>query len=497
MIYQRKLTPDNTINRFNNKKRKNNVKNKNPNCYFQINNNGENIIVYEFISTYKIKQNGENFILTNEIKGDNIELSCKKDEGFNPIIKSAEYSLKSLKQMIRSFDEIHSIQDAFNALNECIKNKEIKIEILSDRIHRVFFLKKSPELGESKLNLINQEHQNINEIYYNKILIALKETEINYLKNQLNSLKITLINKDKKIQELENKLKEYNIMSTDYQILELGKKLNTYENDIKRYNDCIIEMKENISLKEYELIEIKKENENIIKQKENKLKNLENEIKNLNYILEDNEKKNAFFIDKKDKEIKILKEEINNIKNNNNNNHNKIKNGNIIDAKFLSTDNRINNYIIKCYDEDIFATVEEELYKAFPSFRETNNIFIVNSLPVLRFKSMKDNKIKNSVPILVLVESKEYINTLNNIKKENNINDNNQMNNIGNNKNKNQNNMMINNLNIGNNFENNINRNLNEGNNNFVNFQNNMMNSLNNMINNDFIMNNLHINNNN
>ena len=87
--------------------------------------------------------------------------------------------------------------------------------------------------------------------------------------------------------------------------------------------------------------------------------------------------------------------------------------------------------------------MEEELYKAFPLFRETNNIFIVNSLPVLIFKSMKDNKIKNSVPILVLVESKEYINTLNNIKKENNINDNNQMNNIENNKNKNQNNMMI------------------------------------------------------
>ena len=95
-------------------------------------------------------------------------------------------------------------------------------------------MKKSPELGESKLNLINQEHQNINEIYYNKILIAPKETEINYLKNQLNSLKITLNNKDKKIKELENKLKEYNIMSTDYQMLELGKKLNTYENDIKR-----------------------------------------------------------------------------------------------------------------------------------------------------------------------------------------------------------------------------------------------------------------------
>ena len=67
MKCQRKLTPDNTINRFKNKKGKNNVKNKNPN------NNEENIIVYEFISTYKIKQNGVNFILTNEIKGDNIE----------------------------------------------------------------------------------------------------------------------------------------------------------------------------------------------------------------------------------------------------------------------------------------------------------------------------------------------------------------------------------------------------------------------------------------
>ena len=32
-------------------------------------------------------------------------------------------------------------------------------------------------------------------------------------------------------------------------------------------------------------------------------------------------------------------------------------------------------YPIKCLPSDIFAEVEEKLYKIFPEYRETNNVF--------------------------------------------------------------------------------------------------------------------------
>ena len=51
-------------------------------------------------------------------------------------------------------------------------------------------------------------------------------------------------------------------------------------------------------------------------------------------------------------------------------------------------------YDLKCLTTETFADVEERLYKEYPEYRETNNIFQVNGKQVLRFKTIEENNIQ-------------------------------------------------------------------------------------------------------
>ena len=66
----------------------------------------------------------------------------------------------------------------------------------------------------------------------------------------------------------------------------------------------------------------------------------------------------------------------------------------IMVINFISIDASV-HYGIKCLENDVFAEVEEKLYKKYDDLRNTNNMFTVNARPVLRFKTMKENKIKD------------------------------------------------------------------------------------------------------
>ena len=60
----------------------------------------------------------------------------------------------------------------------------------------------------------------------------------------------------------------------------------------------------------------------------------------------------------------------------------------IIIIKFISTDQVINNYPIKCLKTNTIAEVEEKLYKEYEEFRETNNTLISKGNSILRFKNL-------------------------------------------------------------------------------------------------------------
>ena len=111
----------------------------------------------------------------------------------------------------------------------------------------------------------------------------------------------------------------------------------------------------------------------------NELKNLRDEYNKLKYELT-----------LKEKEIKDLKD--------------KIQNNSIEDMKVNYKDIMVINFIlmdstvqcgIKCLPTDIFAEVEEKLYQRFDNLRNTNNMFMANAKPVLRFKKISENNIKD------------------------------------------------------------------------------------------------------
>ena len=111
----------------------------------------------------------------------------------------------------------------------------------------------------------------------------------------------------------------------------------------------------------------------------NELKNLRDEYNKLKYELT-----------LKENEIKDLKD--------------KIQNNSIEDMKVNYKDIMVINFIsmdstvqcgIKCLPTDIFAEVEEKLYQRFDNLRNTNNMFMANAKPVLRFKKIFENNIKD------------------------------------------------------------------------------------------------------
>ena len=106
----------------------------------------------------------------------------------------------------------------------------------------------------------------------------------------------------------------------------------------------------------------------------------------------------------KDEEIKQLKLKLQNIGKTNEKKF--IPAEEIMCVFFSSMDQKV-NFAIPCASNEIFAEVEEKLYKEYPEYRETNNYFIANGAQVLRFKTIGENKIGNGRPVTLIVPSNE------------------------------------------------------------------------------------------
>ena len=146
--------------------------------------------------------------------------------------------------------------------------------------------------------------------------------------------------------------------------------------------------------KDKEILNLKNElnnARNIIEQQKIKIHNLQNQLNNYsNY---------QNIINQKDQELNKLKLELQNIKSQN---KKYVDMNKIMTVNFISMDQHI-HFAIPCIGTDTFAEVEEKLYKQFPEYRETNNNFIANGEPVLRFKTIAQNKIGNGLPVTMMI----------------------------------------------------------------------------------------------
>ena len=138
----------------------------------------------------------------------------------------------------------------------------------------------------------------------------------------------------------------------------------------------------------------------IIEQQKNTIINLQNQLNNLNNYNNINLIQSyQNIINKKEQEINKLKLELQN-----NNPHIKkyFDINKMMAVNFISTNSEL-HFAVPCIDNNTFAEVEEKLYKQFPEYRETNNTFLANGQPVLRFKTIKENKIGNGLPVTLVI----------------------------------------------------------------------------------------------
>ena len=142
--------------------------------------------------------------------------------------------------------------------------------------------------------------------------------------------------------------------------------------------------------------DLKKANK-IIEQQNKTINDLQNELNNYKAII-NNFISDINNISRKDSEFNKLKSQLDKNRNNN------VNLNDIVCVNFISSDKKV-HFAISCLKTETFAEVEEKLYKQYPQYRETNNNFIANGTPVLRFKTIDENKIGNGLPVTLIASS--------------------------------------------------------------------------------------------
>ena len=179
------------------------------------------------------------------------------------------------------------------------------------------------------------------------------------------------IPQNKKLEEENKKIKDDLNKLTQNQLNEINKlktELEKYKKENERLNN-----------------ELMKANKIIFGLKNNQIDN--NELKQLR---EENVSL-KYKLTLKDNEIQDLK---NKLQNSGIIEEQKVNYKDIIVITFISIDSTV-HYGMKCLPTDVFAEVEEKLYKKFENLRNTNNTFTANAKPVLRFKKICENNIKD------------------------------------------------------------------------------------------------------
>ena len=167
--------------------------------------------------------------------------------------------------------------------------------------------------------------------------------------------------------------------------------LNRLKYTIQNQNNIINKLKEDLN-----------NSKEIIKCKNNKINELENQLNLIKEEYNYNLAKKISTIEFLQKQLKEKDYELMNLKGNNFNikDEKMIKESQIAVINFSSSDQKI-HYATSCLNSSIFAEIEEKLYKIYPEYRETNNIFIANGKTVLRFKTIAENGIGNGFPVIL------------------------------------------------------------------------------------------------
>ena len=236
-----------------------------------------------------------------------------------------------------------------------------------------------------------------NNINNNKITNNINNCNMNYGNNLNYNIVNYNMNDNQNIYNLKNNNSNNNNMNNDNEKIY---NMNNY--DMINNNNIFISRDKEIQDLKNELYQANK----IIEEQKIQIKDLQNQLNNININNYNSIQSFIKIINQKDEELNKLKL----VLNNNNYCSNNLKNKEIVykeeimSVNFISTDQNI-HFSIPCTFNDIFAEIEEKLYRQFPKYRETNNHFLANGQEVLRFKTIGQNKIGNGLPVTMVIPS--------------------------------------------------------------------------------------------
>ena len=238
----------------------------------------------------------------------------------------------------------------------------------------------------------------------------------NNISEIINKLKKISDNLDKYYKIYSDFMNNYDVKNRNYYILHNAKEIQNNNDNMAEINEIIEETnytnKVNEIFKLYNsfyddkieigdnIISNSKTNESnnekdiIIEEQKTKIEELTNQIDNLKESNKGNYGKDRLIelleeITKKDKEIKELKES-------QLNSPYTLKPGEKLFPLIFVSEDQVIHYAIICKNTDKFKDIEDLLYSEYPEYGESENYFLVKGKKVNRFKTLKDNGLKNS-----------------------------------------------------------------------------------------------------
>ena len=191
-------------------------------------------------------------------------------------------------------------------------------------------------------------------------------------------------------------------------------------NNIIKQTNTVNNIKQSKDYKDLENLLFEEKNKNnILNDKIKKLeKDLYNEKESNKKLLKDKNNLNNQLMNANEKIMELqniinMKErQINqlNIRNNSIDNgvNNFMPGDNIISILFESGNQKIKNYCGAYKDTEIFVKIEEKLYDEFPEFKDEETYFLVGGKKIKRFRTLRENGIKNRDIIQVHIYGEEF-----------------------------------------------------------------------------------------
>ena len=123
------------------------------------------------VQKFQLSQGGKNFILTSQIEGEFVKLTCYESAVPNPPIYLGLFSLVQLRTMSKIFNSMTTIYEAQNFLNQSIENQKVSVEHQGNLINITLYFERETETQDIITTDYNTQATNYNTepIVYNTV----------------------------------------------------------------------------------------------------------------------------------------------------------------------------------------------------------------------------------------------------------------------------------------------------------------------------------------